>query len=84
MDPGRPEYWTGAHTVGHNKGSIGICLLGKDFFTPAQLESLGKLVKELQGRYPGSTVHGHNEFSSKTCPNFNVQEWYKELTNGPG
>ncbi|MDD3404506.1 MAG: N-acetylmuramoyl-L-alanine amidase [Hespellia sp.] len=81
VHPGRPESKIGAHTVGHNATSIGVCYIGgtdakmkaKDTRTPAQREAIKKLVAELQKRYPGATVHGHNEFAAKACPSFNVK-----------
>jgi len=45
-----------------------------DTRTPAQRASLRKLVSELQQRFPGATVHGHNEFAAKACPSFDVQK----------
>lgn len=80
---GRPEDQVGAHTLGHNAHSIGICYIGgctsdgktpKDTRTPAQRAALVKLVAELRVKYPGATVHGHNEFANKACPSFNVQK----------
>ncbi|MEL7600554.1 MAG: N-acetylmuramoyl-L-alanine amidase [Proteiniphilum sp.] len=78
---GRPEEKPGAHVVGHNATSIGVCYIGgvdanmkaKDTRTPEQREALKKIVSELQERYPGATVHGHNEFDAKACPSFNVK-----------
>ena len=31
--------------------------------------------------YPNSTLHGHNEFSSKACPSFDVQKEYIDIIN---
>lgn len=75
VERGRPEYWQGSHTRGENFESIGICLIGTDAFTVDQWASLKKLVSKLMSRYPGVKIHGHNEFSSKDCPGFNVTEW---------
>lgn len=85
VEPGRPESEVGAHTLGQNANSIGICYIGgldanakpKDTRTDAQIEALIKLVKELKAKYPGATVHGHNEFANKACPSFNVKDELK-------
>ena len=81
IEKGRDVNRIGAHCKGHNKGSIGICYVGgcdsslkpKDTRTDAQRESLNKLLLELKTVYPLATIHGHNEFSSKACPSFDVQ-----------
>jgi len=78
---GRPEETAGAHVVGQNAHSIGVCYIGgvdikhnaKDTRTKAQKLALRGLVEELKERYPGATVHGHNEFAAKACPSFKVQ-----------
>jgi N-acetylmuramoyl-L-alanine amidase len=84
---GRPLEKIGAHTVGYNTGSVGICYIGglakdcktpKDTRTKEQKESLLKLVHSLKEQFPNATIHGHNEFAAKACPSFNVQEWYKK------
>ncbi len=69
----------GAHTKGYN-GYFGICLIGEDYFTPEQLLSLSILTKGLQEEYSidSSDILGHNEVSSKTCPNMNIQIWKVE------
>ena len=80
---GRPVEVTGAHCLGQNKLSIAICYVGgmnksntkpKDTRTEEQKESLIKLIKELKKEYNILSVHGHNEFSNKACPSFNVAE----------
>lgn len=85
---GRPESKVGAHTPGQNTHSIGISYIGgceatknakgdyppKDTRTPAQRAALVRLVAEMRKKYPGATVHGHNEFDNKACPSFNVQK----------
>lgn len=84
IEYGRDINKTGAHVKGHNKGSIGICYIGgcdanmnaKDTRTPEQKESLLLLLKTLKKMHPVATIHGHNEFSSKSCPSFNANEEY--------
>lgn len=81
---GRPIEKAGAHTYGENKNSIGVCYVGGldsnknacDTRTKAQKESMDKLIKSLLEQYPKSTVHGHYEFSNKSCPCFDVQKEY--------
>lgn len=79
---GRAENIAGAHCLGHNANSIGICYIGgvakdgktpKDTRTPQQKTALRQLVNQLKFYYPHATVHGHNEFAAKACPSFNVQ-----------
>ena len=77
---GRTEEVTGAHTRGQNATSIGICLIGKDWFTPKQYESLERVVSGIQINYniSDSMVFGHRDFAKrKTCPNFDVSAWMK-------
>ncbi len=79
---GRPEEEIGAHCLGQNAGSIGICYVGgldsrgkpKDTRTAAQRVALRNLVEGLQRRYPHATLHGHNEFAAKACPCFKIEE----------
>jgi N-acetyl-anhydromuramyl-L-alanine amidase AmpD len=62
----------GAHCKGYNKESIGICLSGNEKFKGDQFISLTRLLQSLATLFPESTTHGHNEFSNKTCPNFDL------------
>lgn len=79
---GRSESQAGAHCKGYNARSIGICYIGgvasdgktpKDTRTTAQREALQILIRELLIKYPGATIHGHNEFAAKACPSFDVK-----------
>lgn len=86
---GRAESKIGAHCVGHNSNSIGVCYIGgevadgshvpKDTRTPAQKAALVKLLKELKAKYPKSTIHGHREFANKACPSFDALNEYKAI-----
>jgi hypothetical protein len=67
----------GAHALGYNTKSIGICLIGVNSFTPSQFMQLAKLLQTLTNLYglPFSltTIKGHYEVTpNRTCPNFNV------------
>lgn len=87
VEKGRAESEVGAHTVGHNKNSIGIVYVGgvdkymkpKDTRTEAQKKALLELIIALIIKYPNATIHGHNEFANKACPSFNVQKEYYNI-----
>lgn len=82
IQAGRSEEEMGAHCQGYNSNSIGICYIGgldrfrksKDTRTDKQKIALNWLVKDLKKRYPNATIHGHNEFSKKDCPCFDVKK----------
>lgn len=84
IDRGRPHDAIGAHCRGENQHSIGICLIGgmaplggSEFnFTKAQMVSLNVKVAELKKEYPEATIHGHNSFSPKDCPCFNIEAYF--------
>ena len=89
---GRLDNEIGAHCLGHNKDSIGICYIGglsadgktpRDTRTVEQKESLYKLVKGLMFNY-GITldhIHCHNEFAKKECPCFKIYDFRDEYLN---
>ena len=84
IEYGRNVNETGAHVRNHNRRSIGICYIGgldagmnpKDTRTKEQKESMLDLLKTLKRLHPVATIHGHNEFSAKACPCFDVQKEY--------
>ena len=82
VNVGRNIEEIGAHCLGHNANSIGICYIGgcaadgktpKDTRTEEQKASLVRLITELRSRFPNARVHGHNKFAAKACPSFNVK-----------
>lgn len=79
IENARPDYVAGIHCAGHNSESIGICWVGKELLTSFQKISLVHLCKSLLSIYGLTTenIHGHNEFSTKTCPNIDIKELRK-------
>ena len=79
---GRPVSIQGAHTSGENEDSIGVCYVGgvdkdlvpKDTMTVQQEIAFVDLVKSLRLTFGYLSLHGHNEYSSKACPSFSVEE----------
>lgn len=79
---GRPKAEIGAHCLGHNTYSIGICYIGglskeqkpKDTRTPQQRMALRSLLEQLREEFPEATIHGHNEYANKACPSFDVSK----------
>lgn len=89
----------GQHVAGNNANTIGVCYIGglnskgkpKDTRTPAQKQSMKRVVKELKKLYPDAEVKGHRDFSPdlngngiiepfeflKDCPCFSVAYWLK-------
>lgn len=92
---GRPEQEIGAHALGFNANSIGVCYIGgceatqgiagkyrgKDTRTPQQKAALIELVKQLKKKYPNARVLGHSDLPNvrKSCPCFDAQSEYKDL-----
>ena len=85
---GRPLEQIGAHCVGHNKHSIGVCYIGgcasdgktpKDTRTPEQKEALLALLRRLKVRFPNATIHGHRDFAAKACPSFDARSEFRSL-----
>lgn len=89
---GRDINLIGAHCIGHNAKSIGICYIGgvasdgktpKDTRTPKQKEAMFKLVDKLMKQYNISldNVFGHYEFANKACPSFKMDSFKNEFKN---
>ena len=81
IENGRPEYWVGAHVRGKNEISLGVCLIGKDYFTKKQFMSLERVLKKWKNKHPYAKIVGHREVGNtkKTCPNFDVLDWSKNI-----
>jgi N-acetylmuramoyl-L-alanine amidase len=86
VELGRPLSSQGSHTRGEND-SIGICYIGglnvdgvpTDTMTEMQEISWLRLVDSLRLIFGHLTIDGHNSFSSKACPSFDVKEKYSWL-----
>jgi len=84
---GRPVLQKGAHTKGYNFDSIGVAYCGgvdkdnrpKDTMTIKQEIAFLRLVDSLRVVFGPLTIHGHNEFSNKACPSFDVQQKFEFL-----
>ena len=84
---GRPLNRIGAHTVGRNSDSIGICYIGgtdnrlqpKDTRTDPQKKAMEGLIKEMLLKYPDAVVSGHNQWANKACPCFDVPAWWESV-----
>ena len=88
IELGRPLEEVGAHCVGHNSHSIGICYEGgldehgeeADTRTPEQKRALRKLLEELHGRFPKALIVGHHDLNpGKKCPCYDVVSEYIDL-----
>lgn len=80
IEQGRPAYWQGAHAYPRNHDSLGVCLVGRERFTREQYQSLEALLKEWSEAYPDAEIVGHSDINpDKTCPNFNVRAWAKNV-----
>lgn len=68
----RRESEIGAHTIGQNESSIGVCLVG-NFDTEAptaqQINTLGDLLAALCTRYllTAEDIYPHRHFAAKSC-----------------
>ena len=77
VEYGRPDYWIGSHVKNYNHKSLGICLIGQGSYTEEQYNALGHLIKRLVRRFPNGVLVGHRDLDSgKTCPMFDVREWW--------
>lgn len=86
---GREESKFGAHCIGHNTNSIGVCYVGgmdkdnkyaKDTRTPSQKDALIAILCMLKKSYPKAGIFGHRDFSNKECPSFDAKEEYKYIS----
>jgi N-acetylmuramoyl-L-alanine amidase len=74
VQKGRSEHTPGAHCLGQNDKSIGICVVGNyDLAEPANaaLNLLAELCADICKRYglTSNDIFPHNQFASyKTCP----------------
>lgn len=90
---GRTEDQIGAHVEGHNKGNLGVCLVGgvndqgksEDNFTDEQYHALALLLQDLLKKYPKAEIKGHRDWAGvkKDCPCFDVRKWWHDTMIDP-
>jgi N-acetylmuramoyl-L-alanine amidase len=88
VQKGRPTWMAGAHALGVNGTSLGICMAGganekgksQNNFTDDQFAALGELLINLQAEHPNVEVIGHRDVPNNAtdCPGFDVRRWAKE------
>lgn len=84
VEYGRAINEIGAHVAGHNRGNLGVCLIGVRGFSPRQIAAAIKLVRGLMATLdiPVEHVLGHYEYDAgKTCPNMDM-DWFRRLLTG--
>lgn len=82
VENGRHNWQVGSHTRGHDKYSIGICLVGGgdpdihdvDLYTEEQLDALAEEVTYLLEEYPDAHVVGQRDLLGGHSPHFNVRQ----------
>jgi hypothetical protein len=84
---GRPTLEEGAHCLGQNDSSIGICMLGDFTYTPpteAQYQTAVDLIKDIIypvfGELP---VYRHDDFYATSCPGKLDVQHIRDLINAP-
>lgn len=88
VESGRPTNKSGAHALGLNSRSLGVCCIGHgdmNDFTPAQYESLYQLVRKLMSEFfiPVSKVIGHRELNI-LADNDIISSRYRTSKSCPG
>ena len=91
IEVGRNWDAVGAHVRAFNNNSVGICLVGgldeegevDVNYTQPQFDTLDALTTTLTRMFPNASVVGHTDLDSrKTCPNFEVSEWWNQVKDG--
>ena len=84
---GRPEHRHGAHTIGQNKKSIGICLAGNfDVTKPteAQEMALTARLNKIVAKTGIKTIEPHRKYAKKTCYGSKLSDtWASDLIINP-
>lgn len=77
---GRPMDAVGAHTVGYNAASVGICFEGNfenESMSPKQIAAGKKAIQYARSMYPNTQIKMHRECDATACPgrNFPIGEF---------
>lgn len=77
IEKGRPLDMAGAHCTGENHKSFGVCYIGREKMTKAQIVSLNELALLIESKFQISRLEWltHNTFNiHKTCPGFSTKK----------
>lgn len=75
LEHGRPHTMHGAHTLGHNVDSLGVCYIGLSYPTKEQIDTLGTVFLKFLADYgiKANQWFGHYELNvAKLCPGFSM------------
>ena len=81
---GRPVEIQGAHALGHNEGSIGVCVVGWNGgaypWEPQQIEALRALCGAMRALRPELVIVGHRDVApgATLCPGLDVRGLLEE------
>ncbi|MDD7545206.1 N-acetylmuramoyl-L-alanine amidase [Actinobacillus porcinus] len=88
VETGRQVGEIGAHVQGHNRHSIGICLVGgitasgknHGEYTEKQWQALHKLLRQLEAKHPNARICGHRDLSPDLNGDGKItkNEWLKD------
>lgn len=83
VEDGRPLTMPGAHCLGENDRSFGICLVGTREFTAEQILSLKDLYVYFKFEYgiDADDWYPHRQFANKECPGLPIEllrQYFKE------
>ena len=86
--PGRAEWEVGAHCLGRNADSIGICVVGNfenEDPTEEHYQTVADLCKDIMTRYFIKAIDGHRDHYPTLCPgrHFDVNR-VRDLVKGGG
>jgi len=86
----RDNYIAGAHVLGLNSNSLGICMVGGKArsgqlqcnYTRHQWSALEHLWRVLSVEWPNAKWSGHNDHDkAKQCPTFDVSAWLQDISH---
>jgi len=79
IEEGRPLKKTGAHVRGANRGTVGVCFVGLNHFTKAQMKAAWRIIPLIEEKVGKKLkLKGHNDYTKwKTCPNFVIRDFLK-------
>lgn len=83
---GRPLDQVGAHALGYNSNSIGLCLVGdntkaEESWTSEQRLTLVQYVHWFRRFFPLASIHGHGDLGDArtVCPGIKINDLLKAL-----